>query len=175
MKLHALAVALIFAIGSSLAHAQSGGSTGGGASSGGAGAPAAGSAGAGSLGISGVPRGPGNAAGLNNSGNDPSGAGHAPAFNSGTTTGLANPSGRSPAQGSSSNGEQRNAERPPPRGTSSSGTASSSGGGRTVRSNGTTMPGPDSASTTDSKDSDAKIDAENKKLDQMVKSICRGC
>jgi hypothetical protein len=43
-----------------------------------------------------------------------------------------------------------------------------------LRSNGTTMPGPATATTTHEQDSDAKIDAENLKLDRIMK-ICRGC
>ena len=46
--------------------------------------------------------------------------------------------------------------------------------GGALRSNGTTMPGPATATTTHERDSDAKIDAENRKLDRMT-SICRGC
>jgi hypothetical protein len=37
------------------------------------------------------------------------------------------------------------------------------------------MPGPNAATTTRNEDSDARIDAENRKLDEKVKSICRGC
>jgi hypothetical protein len=89
----------------------------------------------------------------------------------GTTTGLANPSQRSP-----SNGEVRNALSPPP-GTNSLGTAQSSGppGGGALRSNGTRMPGPDAPTKTSNQDSDARIEAENRRLDNAVKSICRGC
>jgi hypothetical protein len=140
---------------------SSGGSAGGGASSGSAvGSPSAGSAGAGSLGVNGMPRGPANAAGPSNSGNDPSGVGNAPNFNQGTTTRLANPSANSPQQ-NQRHGDQRNS-------------ANSQGGG-TLRSNGTRMPGPNTATTTKEGDSDAKIDAENRRFDRMVKGICKGC
>jgi len=176
--IHALAAALLIAIGSSAVFAQSSGGSSGssGGSSGASGAsgtsgasaaggtvgsPAAGSAGAGSLGTSGVPRGPGNAAGLNNSGNDPSGAGNAATFSPGTTTGLANPSSNASPRITPANPEQRS-DTTPPRGTNALGTANSGGGGI-------------GASTSNERDSDAKIDAENRKLDRMVKSICKGC
>jgi hypothetical protein len=117
-----------------------------------------------------VPPGPANAAGLNNAGNDPSGIGNTPKFNSGTTTGLANPS-----QGTQTNREVRNPTTAPP-GTNSAGTAQSSGGGNgALRSNGTRMPGPAGPTATKEQSSDAQIDAENRRLDKMVKSICKGC
>ena len=50
----------------------------------------------------------------------------------------------------------------------------SANGGSALRSNGTTMPGPATATTTNERESDAKIDAENRKLDRVLK-ICRGC
>jgi hypothetical protein len=150
---------------------SAGGGSAGGASSGSAvGSPSAGSAGAGSLGVNGMPRGPANAAGPTNSGNDPSGVGNAPNFNQGTTTRLANPSANSPQQ-NQRNGDQGNSTNS--RGTSSAGTAQ--GGGGTLRSNGTRMPGPNTATTTKEGDSDAKIDAENRRFDRMVKGICKGC
>jgi hypothetical protein len=37
------------------------------------------------------------------------------------------------------------------------------------------MPGPNGPTTTKEQDSDAQIDKENKNLDRMVKSICKGC
>jgi hypothetical protein len=46
--------------------------------------------------------------------------------------------------------------------------------GGALRSNGTTMPGPATATTTHEQESDAKIDAESQKLDRIMK-ICRGC
>jgi hypothetical protein len=69
------------------------------------GSPNAGSTGAGTAGVSGVPSGPASAGGLNNSGNDPSGAGNSAKVAS-----------------------------PPPPGTNSAGTAQSSGGGVTTGS-----------------------------------------
>jgi hypothetical protein len=185
MKLHVIALALMIGLTPSLTYAQGGGGGGGGgggaggggsasgasagAGSSAAGSPAAGSAGAGSLGTNGVPPGPANSAGLNNSGNDPSGSGNTPRFNSGTTTGLANPAPATP-----SNGDVRNSPTTPP-GINSAGTAAASGGGGGLRSNGTRMPGPDAPTAKADQDSDAKIDAENQKLDRTVKSICKGC
>jgi len=170
MKPHTIALALIVTLGPSLALAQGGGGGGGSGGSGGgasagsgsaAGSPAAGSAGAGTLGTNGIPPGPANSAGLNNSGNDPSGSGNNRNFGSGTTTGLANP-----APATSPNGGQSASV--PPRGTNSAGTAAASGGG-SMRANGARKP------TTQDRDADATINAENQKLDRTVKSICRGC
>ena len=42
-------------------------------------------------------------------------------------------------------------------------------------SNGTTMPSPSSQTATTDRNSDAAIDAENRKLDRAVGSICKGC
>lgn len=152
-----------------------GGSAGGTSSGSTAGSPSAGSAGAGSLGVNGVPQGPANAAGLNNSGNDPSGVGNTPTFNQGTTTGLANPSANSSRQ-NPANGRERNTANPQ-QGTNSLGTANASGpgGGGSVRSNGTRMSGATGPTTTKEGTSDAQIDAENRKLDHALKSICKGC
>jgi hypothetical protein len=186
MKLQGFVITLMLTLGSTLAFAQGGGGGGGGgggagsagagtgaASSGAAssavGSPNAGSAGAGSLGTNGVPSGPANPAGLNNSGNDPSGSGNAPSFSRGTSTGLAKPPSEAP-----SNGQVRNPANAA-RGTNSAGTANSSGAGGALRQNGTRMPGSNSPTTTSTRDSDSKIDAENRKLDQTVKSICKGC
>jgi len=158
-----VALAITFALASSVAFAQGGGGSSGSSSGGGAasstgstspaGSPRAGSAGAGTTGVNGVPPGPANAAGLNNSGNDPSGSGNAPNFSSETTTGIANPSSDRATQSSSN---------------------VPSGDGA-LRGNGTRMPGPNAPTTTSNRDSDAKIDTENRKLDQTVKSICKGC
>jgi hypothetical protein len=178
MKLHMIALALLICLGPSPVLAQSGG--GGGGSSGGsaggssagtsgaAGSPSAGSAGAGSLGTNGVPRGPANAGGLNNADNDPSGAGNAPRFNPGTTTGIANPA--------PSNGDVRNSSGPP-RGTNNLGTAQASGqgGGGSLRSNGKRMPGANTPTTTSEQSTDDVINAENRRLDHALNSICRGC
>jgi hypothetical protein len=122
-----------------------GGSTGGASSGGSVGSPSTGSAGAGSLGVSGV--------------------GNAPNFNQGTTTGLANRPANSP-QPNPADGDQRNLASPQ-RGTNSVGTANSSGVGGSGRSSGPTR--------TKEGASDAQIDAENRKADQKVRSICKGC
>jgi hypothetical protein len=140
-----------------------GGSSGGGASAGGAasgpsagsnsavGSPNAGSVGAGSMGTSGIAPGPANVGGLNNSGNDPSGAGNASKLNTppGTNTaGTAQSTGSGPT-----------------------GSGANSGAGVTTgsaRSGGSTVTGPQTKE-------DAAIDEETKKVDQKVKSICRGC
>lgn len=184
MKLYAVALALIIGFGSSLAHAQGGGGgggSGGGGSAGGgagggsagtgsaAGSPSAGSAGAGTLGTNGVPPGPANSAGQNNSGNDPSGSGNRPNFQPGTTTGVA------PTRSTPSNGDLKSSSTRP--GTNSSGTAEASGigGGGTLRSNGTRMPGRGGPTTTKEQSSDGMIDAENRKLNHALNSICRGC
>jgi hypothetical protein len=77
----AVVASLIFpvvAIAQGAGGSAGGGSTAGGAASGSAvGTPNAGSAGAGTTGVSGVPAGPANAGGTNNSVNDPSGIGNA--------------------------------------------------------------------------------------------------
>jgi hypothetical protein len=48
-------------------------------------------------------------------------------------------------------------------------------GSDALRANGTRMPGPNAPTRTSSPDGDAKVNAENRKLDNAVKSICRGC
>jgi hypothetical protein len=58
-------------------------------------------------------------------------------------------------------------------GTNSAGTAGSSGGA--LRANGTVAPGTAGPTVTQEQNSDATIDAENRKLDRKVKSICKGC
>jgi hypothetical protein len=97
-----------------------------------------------------VPSGPANAGGLNNSGNDPSGAGNSAKVVS-----------------------------PPPPGTNSAGTANSSGSSATTGSSMTTgsartAPGG-TAATGPSQSGDVAVDAENKAIDRKLKSICRGC
>jgi hypothetical protein len=95
-----------------------------------------------------VPSGPANAGGLNNSGNDPSGAGNSAKVASppGTNSaGTANSSGRPGTVGSST----------------TTGSARSDTGG---------------ASATDPLTSDdAALNAEDKAIDRKLKSICRGC
>jgi hypothetical protein len=172
MKLHAIALAMMIGLGPSLVLAQGsgGGGTGGGGSGSAAGSPSAGSAGAGTLGTSGVPPGPANSAGLNNTGNDPSGSGNRPRFNPGSTTGIAGP-----APGTPSSGDTRNPTSP--RGTNTLGAAKGSGigGGGSLRSNGTRMPGAGEPTVTSQEDSDNLINAENRKLNHALNSICRGC
>jgi hypothetical protein len=110
--------------------------------------------------VSGVPSGPANAAGLNNSGNDPSGAGNssktpdAPGTN---TLGTANSSGSSSSSSGVVNG-----------GHGTIGMAGQGGGGRidgTV-TNGPALPGDETIRQETAPDS---------KVDQKVKSICKGC
>lgn len=170
MKLHAIALAVMISLGPSLVLAQGSGGGGGTGSGSAAGSPSAGSAGAGTLGTSGVPPGPANSAGLNNTGNDPSGSGNTPRFNPGSTTGIARP-----APGTPSSGDTRNPTSP--RGTNTLGTAKGSGvgGGGSLRSNGTRMPGAGEPTVTSQQDSDNLINAENRKLNHALNSICRGC
>jgi hypothetical protein len=111
---------------------------------------------------------------LNNSGNDPSGAGNAskvasPAGNNGL--GIPSSSGNAKA----SNGPNAGNAPANPSGAAapSSGTVGSSG----VRSNGAQTPGGvgGGPTVTDSSPVDSKIEAENRKVDAKVKSICKGC
>ena len=44
-----------------------------------------------------------------------------------------------------------------------------------LRANGTRMPGPNAPTRTSSQDGDDKINVENRRLDNAVKGICRGC
>jgi hypothetical protein len=99
-------------------------------------------------------------------------AANAPGFRPGATTGLATPS-----PGSSSNGEGRKTPSAAP-GTNSFGATESSGarsGNGALRSNGTRMPGPNAPTRTSTQDSDTKIATETRRLNDAVKSICRGC
>jgi hypothetical protein len=144
-------------IGSPLSFAQSGGggSAGGGSAGTGsaAGSPPAGSAGAGTAGVSGVPVGPGSASGTNNSVNDPSGAGNAakaPQTPGTNSAGTANSTG-SPGAGS---------------------TPGRVGSTSTRAARGTAATGPNTKADTKT---EAAVDAENRKLDRMIKGICRGC
>jgi hypothetical protein len=142
--------------------ASAGSSSGGGTSGAAAGAPNAGSAGAGTTTTSGV-TGPANVGGLNNSGNDPSGAGNAAraANTPGTNSaGTANSSGSTSAAGGA------------PMGSTTVGTAGNPAGGAvggridgTVTS-GPAMPGDDAIRAESSQDS---------VVDKKVKSICKGC
>ena len=47
--------------------------------------------------------------------------------------------------------------------------------GDALRANGTRMPGPNTPTRTSSQDGDDKINTENRRLDNAVKNICRGC
>ena len=129
---------------------SSGGSAGGSSAGSAAGSPSAGSAGAGSQGISGVPPGFAAPGGLNNAGEDPSGAANA----------------------------SRRASPPAP-GTNTSGTAQSSGAGANTGSGVTTGSGRAAGSGTDmtgpQRSGDSAINEENKEVDRKIKSICRGC
>lgn len=157
-----MAAAVIFPM-AAFAQSSSGGGAAGGASAGGAasgatagtgsavGSPNAGSAGAGTAGISGVPSGPANAGGLNNSLNDPSGAGNsakvpeAPGTN---RLGTANSTGSTAGANSSI----------------TTGTAPT----RRGRIDGTVTQGP-------SMPGDVEIKNENARVDAKIKSICKGC
>jgi hypothetical protein len=147
------------------AFAQSGGSgggSGGGASAGGAtgGAAAgtgstagssAGLAGAANPGVSGVPSGPGNVGGLNNSVTDPSGAGRPPGAPGTNTLGTANSTG---AAGGATG--------------TTTGLAGNRSGANGGRIDGTVTQGP-------SMRGDLEIREENSKVDAKIKGICKGC
>ena len=119
--------------------------------------------GAGSASISGVPNGPGNPGSLNNSVNDPSGAGNANKVPSATTPGTnslgtANSAGsNSGAGGSVSSGSQTT-------GSALNRPSGQSGG----RIDGTMSRGPDLPG-------DEEIRAEDRRVDKKIKSICKGC
>jgi hypothetical protein len=175
----ALVIALMFPL---AAYAQSGGGGSGGGSGGGAGgggsaggaasgpsagtgsaagSPNAGSAGAGTAGVSGVPSGPANVGGLNNSGNDPSGAGNAAKIPTSPGTNAAGTANSSGAPSSASTGAGSSTS-------TTTGAAGNRAGGGAGRVDGVTNPGPAVAG-------DAEINAENKKVDSKIKSICKGC
>jgi hypothetical protein len=112
-----------------------------------------------------VPNGSANVGGLNNSGNDPSGAGNAakvPTAPGTNAAGTANSSGASAASGPSGSGSGGGT-------VGSNGMANSrAGAGANGRIDGVTNPGPDMPG-------DAAIKSEDAKVDAKVKSICRGC
>jgi hypothetical protein len=92
-----------------------------------------------------VPSGPANVGGLNNSINDPSGAGNAPKVAS-----------------------------PPSPGTNSAGTANSSGvtsGGTAT----TGMGSGAASMTDTPRTGNADVDAQDRAVDRKIKSICKGC
>ena len=116
--------------------------------------------------MSGIPSGPGNAADLNNTGNDPSGAGNSsktPAAPGTNSAGTANPSG-SPANGSA-NGAVANG------GHGTIGTIGSAGSGGGGRIDGTVTQGP----ALPGDDVIRQEDAVDSKVDKKIKSICKGC
>jgi hypothetical protein len=122
-----------------------------------------------------VPNGPANVGGLNNSGNDPSGVGNAaksPDTPVNNMVGNAN----SPSRSSTTNSSGSNATNPGNRGNPSLARSSDPASGGVPRQNGTTgMSGNGQATQTTEQPSDAQIDSENRKLDEKVKSICKGC
>jgi hypothetical protein len=166
------------------AYGQSGGGAGGGGSSAGgasagtsgmgaasgpsagspsaAGTPSAGSPGAGSQAVTGVPSGPANLGGNNNSINDPSGVGNAskvPTAPGTNSVGTANSSGAPGNNSSTGSGS----------GSQTTGTALNRPGGQSGgRIDGTTTRGPDLPG-------DAAIRAEDQVVDKKIKSICKGC
>ena len=99
--------------------------------------------------MSGVPSGPANVGGLNNSGNDPSGAGNSAKV------------------------------APPPPGTNSAGTANSSGSSATTGSSMTTGSARSTtggtAATGPQDKGDVATDKEDQAINRKLKSICRGC
>jgi hypothetical protein len=108
--------------------------------------------------------GPANAAGLNNSGNDPSGAGNAAksANTPGTNSlGTANSSGSGAAAGGGA-----------PMGSTTVGTAGNPAGGAVGgRIDGTVTQGP----ALKGDEAIRAEDAPDSKVDKMVKGICKGC
>jgi len=114
--------------------------------------------------VNGVPNGPASVGGLNNAGNDPSGAGNsakspnAPGTNS---AGIANSSGSAGASAGAggSGGAQ---------GSTTVGRAGNSAGTTGGRIDGTVTKGP-------AMSGDAEIRGEEAKVDKKIKSICKGC
>jgi hypothetical protein len=112
----------------------------------------------GTAGVGGVPSAPANAGGLNNSGNDPSGAGNfaevpdVPGTNAAGTANSSRSTGSTCARGSITTGTAGNR----------------AGGTSSGRIDGTVTFGP-------SMPGDAEIRAEDPKVDQKIKSICKGC
>jgi hypothetical protein len=110
---------------------------------------------------------------LNNSGNDPSGVGNAAKSPDtvNNTVGNANSTNRGPTNSSGNNVTNPANGRDPALARSSDVPA----GDGNLRQNGTRMSGNGQPTTTREPNSDAQIDAENRKLDAKVKSICKGC
>ena len=176
IRVRLLIVALLLAPMGALAQ-SGGGSAGGGSAGGGAaggaasgpsagtesavGSPNAGSAGAGTAGFTGVPSGPANVGGLNNSGNDPSGAGNSaklPTAHGTNSLGTANSSGSTGNASTGSGGSTTTVGRAADR------TGAATGG----RIDGTVTQGP-------AMPGDAAIRAEDAVVDKKIKSICKGC
>ena len=106
--------------------------------------------------------GPGNVGGLNNSGNDPSGAGNA--AKAPNTSGT-NSAGTANSSGSASTGGA-------PRGSTTVGTAGNPAGGAVGgRIDGTVTPGP----AMQGDDAIREENAQDSKVDKKIKSICKGC
>lgn len=100
-----------------------------------------------------MPSGPANVGGLNNSGNDPSGAGNSAKIPTAPGT---NSAGTAHSSGSAASGS------------SSAGSGATTGSTSTRAAGGTDAEGPN-------KSGDAAIDAEDKAVDRKLKSICKGC
>jgi hypothetical protein len=168
------ALALIIALPCAAFAAGGGGGTGG---VGGAGAASSrssstgantGPAGGGSPAVSGVPSGPAQTGGLNNSVNDPAGvlnANKTPSTNSGTV-------GLAPARPSEPPVNPNGVVREPAPGANSLGAAGASGGTPAGGPSGVSSNQP---TTKGEQASDARIDAENRKTDKAINNVCRGC
>jgi hypothetical protein len=102
--------------------------------------------------VSGVPSGPANAGGVNNTANDPSGVGNANRLGLPASPGT-NSAGTAQASGSASSSNARSGV--------TTGAARQAPGG--VNATGPRTNG------------DAAIDAEDQAIDRKIKSICRGC
>jgi hypothetical protein len=119
----------------------------------------AGSAGTGNLPISGIPRGPANAGGMNNAAVDPSGTGNAARMAT-----LPQPHIAAPTQP----GGSRNPAAPPSMNVDQQALGEASGGHRQPRADQV----PSEKSLTDPND---PVNQENAALDRMINGICRGC
>jgi hypothetical protein len=119
----------------------------------------AGSAGTGNLPISGIPRGPANAGGMNNAAVDPSGTANAARMAT-----LPQPHIAAPTQP----GGSRNPAAPPSMNVDQQALGEASGGHRQPRADQV----PSEKSLTDPND---PVNQENAALDRMINGICRGC
>lgn len=117
---------------------------------------------------------------LSNTADFPNGVSPAQTPNNTGTVGVATPQTARPVpvpRGPSPKGLGGVADEPAP-GTISTGTAATSGSpsaDNALRTNGTTMPGPNKPTVTQEQGSESKIDQQNQKADQAVSNICRGC